>query len=100
MRKELKFIADHFGPVTQLAKQSEEGREVAEATEAFHHSLILEDVPEEIERKRKNMIEEMADAWIMIQQNVYHHSTPEEFEAFVESKIKRTLKRIKDKYYA
>lgn len=100
MRKELKFIADHFGPVTQLAKQSEEGREVAEATEAFHHALILEDDPEEIERKRLHMVEEMADIWIMVQHNIYHHSSPGEFKGFVDSKIKRTIKRIKDKYYA
>lgn len=100
MRKELKFIADHFGPVTQLAKQSEEGREVAEATEAFHHALILDDDPEEIERKRLHMVEEMADIWIMVQHNIYHHSSPGEFKGFVDSKIKRTIKRIKDKYYA
>lgn len=100
MNKELKFVADHFGPVTQLAKQAEEGREVAEATESFHHALILEDDPEEIERKRRSMVEEMADVWIMIQQNIYLHSSPEEFESFVEAKTKRTIKRIKDKYYA
>ena len=99
MNKEIKTIADHFGPVTQLAKQAEEGREVAEATESFHHSLILENDPEEIERKRKSMIEEMADVWIMVRQNIYHHSSPEEFQAFVEAKIKRTLKRIKNGYY-
>lgn len=100
MNSDLKYIADHFGPVTQLAKQAEEGREVAEATEAFHHALILEDDPEEIERKRLHMVEEMADIWIMVQHNIYHHSSPEEFKGFVESKTKRTIKRIKDKYYA
>ena len=100
MKKELKTIADNFGPVTQLSKQVEEGNEMVEATEAFHHALLIEDDPFEIEVKRQHMVEEMADAWIVMQQNIYHHSSPEEFESFVEAKTKRTIKRIKDKYYA
>lgn len=100
MKKELKTIADNFGPVTQLSKQVEEGNEMVEATEAFHHALLIEDDPFEIEVKRQHMIEEMADAWIVIQQNIYFHSSKEEFEDFVNAKVERTLNRIEDGYYA
>lgn len=99
MNKELKSIADHFGPVTQLFKQIEEGGEMVEATEAFHRALVIENDPFEIEAMRQHMIEEMADAWIVMQQNIYHHSDQEEFESFVNGKIKRTLKRIEENYY-
>ena len=99
MNEELKFIADNFGPVTQLAKQVEEGNEMVEATEAFHHALLIEDDPFEIEVKRQHMVEEMADAWIVMQQNIYFHSSTEEFEDFVKAKIERTLERIEDGYY-
>ena len=100
MKKELKTIADHFGPVTQLSKQIEEGNEMVEATEAFHHALLIEDDPFEIEVKRRHMVEEIADAWIVMQQNIYFHSSKEEFEDFVNAKVERTLQRIKDGYYA
>lgn len=100
MNKNLKIIADHFGPVTQLSKQVEEGNEMVEATEAFHHALLIEDDPFEIEVKRQHMIEEMADAWIVMQQNIYFHSSTEEFEDFVNAKVERTLNRIEDGYYA
>ena len=43
-------------------EQVEEGNEMVEATEAFHHALLIEDDPFEIEVKRQHMIEEMADA--------------------------------------
>ena len=100
MKKELKVIADNFGPVTQLSKQVEEGNEMVEATEAFHHALLIEDDPFEIEVKRQHMIEEMADAWIVMQQNIYFHSSKEEFDDFVNAKVERTLNRIEDGYYA
>ena len=100
MKKELKVIADNFGPVTQLMKQVEEGNEMVEATEAFHHALLIEDDPFEIEVKRQHMIEEMADAWIVMQQNIYFHSSKEEFDDFVNAKVERTLNRIEDGYYA
>lgn len=99
MNKQLKTIADNFGPVTQLSKQVEEGNEMVEATEAFHHALLIEDDPFEIEVKRQHMIEEMADAWIVMQQNIYFHSSKKEFEDFVSAKIERTLNRIEDGYY-
>lgn len=93
-------IADYFGPATQLAKQSEESCELTEATDEFHQALIIEDDPEEIERKRVHMIEEMADTWITIQENIYRHSSPEEFKAMVDSKLNRTLDRMDTGYYA
>lgn len=99
MNKELKKIGDHFGPVTQLSKQSEESKELTEATDEFHQALVIEDDPEEIERKRQHMIEEMADTWIMIQQNIRFHSSQEEFDSIVQAKLKRTLKRIDEGFY-
>ena len=99
MNEELKKIGDHFGPVTQLSKQSEESKELTEATDEFHQALVIEDDPEEIERKRQHMIEEMADTWIMIKQNIRFHSSQEEFDSIVQAKLKRTLKRIDEGFY-
>ena len=99
MKKDLDFINDHFGPVTQLYKQSEESGEVKEATDEFIQALIIEDDPEEIERKRKHMVEEMADEWIMLKQNARNHCKPGELKAMIQMKIKRTKERIKNGYY-
>ena len=94
------YIAEHFGPVAQLMKQVEENNESAEATAAFHQALVFEDDPEEIERKRLHMIEEMADVFVVMQSNIHHHSSREEFCRFVKEKTERTIKRIASGYYA
>lgn len=99
MKKDLDFINDHFGPVTQLHKMIEESNELKEASDEFHHALVIEDDPDEIERKRVHMIEEMADTVIMIKQNERNFCKPGELKAMMQMKIKRTKERIKNGYY-
>ena len=99
MNKDLITIADHFGHATQLSKQSEESRELTEATDEYHQCLVIEDDPEELKRKRAHMIEEMADTHIVMQQIIYQENAQAEFDAMVKAKIERTLKRIKEGFY-
>lgn len=99
MKKELKFIADHFGPERQRAKASEEHGEAKEAIDMYRHALKHEDDPIELAYYREHMIEELADAHITRLQVIYHEGAEDEFEAMVQRKIKRTIDRIKDGYY-
>ena len=100
MSNEIRKIADHFGLPSQLNKKVEESLEAAEATAQFHCALMFEDDPEELARKREAMIEEMADEAIMTSQILYFLGAEGEFERMRQKKIERTLKRMKDGYYA
>ena len=99
MNEELKFIADHFGPERQRSKASEEHNEAKEAIDAYRHALKHEDDPLELAYYREHMIEELADAHITRLQVIYQEGAEDEFEAMVQKKIERTLKRIEDGYY-
>lgn len=99
MKKELKFIANHFGPEKQREKAIEESGEYTQALKEYTYALKYEDDPQEIEYRRKHAIEEAADTWITTWHFLHQENAWIEFWGFVKAKIKRTIERIKDGYY-
>ena len=99
MNQKLKQIADHFGPASQLSKLAEESHELWEAAEAYHHALVIEDDPDEIERARAHLIEEMADVFIVAEQVLYQEKANDYLETMLDFKIQRTIDRIEEGYY-
>lgn len=71
-------IANHFGLENQKLKTIEECSELITA----------------ISRNEVgNIIEEIADVYIMLQQLIYLYDSEEEVDEFIESKINRTIER-------
>lgn len=95
----IKFIADHFGHETQRKKAHEEFIEAAESNARWGVVQTFCNDPAYTEQVRKEYVGELADALIMIKQQVYQISDPDEFKAVVDAKIERTLNRIETGYY-
>ena len=93
----VKQIADHFGFEVQTEKTIEE---VAELTVAIKH---MKKIDENCADRMLNFIEELADVKIMVDQLIY--LTEKDAEDYfnvgeaIESKIQRTLKRIRSEEY-
>lgn len=93
----VKQIADHFGFEAQTEKTIEE---VAELTVAIKH---MKKIDENCADRMINFIEELADVKIMVDQLIY--LTEKDAEDYfnvgeaIESKIQRTLKRIRNEEY-
>lgn len=81
MKKGIQIIADHYGKEHQSTKAMEE---LAELIQAVSKS------------ERKAILEEIADACVMIEQLMYFHDISiEEVEAVMDIKIARQIQRIK-----
>lgn len=100
MNEDIKRIANHFGTRNQLEKAVEECGELAEAIHDYLNGIDLEADPVDSARDREHVIEEMADVLILIEELAYLLSARPELWKMRGYKIERTLKRMKDGYYA
>lgn len=82
-------IVEHFGKENQEEKLLEELEELKEELKIN----IKQDTITE------NTISEMADVHILIAQLLLKYDKQEEYNAAVEYKLERTIKRIKEGYY-
>lgn len=99
--EKLKKIALHFGVNNQIEKTKEELKELKEALEEFElYKICPSSNLDGVSKKRKHIIEEIADVYIMLEQIKYIFNIEEENVKEIERcKIDRTLKRIEEKYY-
>lgn len=77
----INMIYEHFGYENQMNKLYEEMIEYKSATD--------------IENER----EEMCDIWVVLTGILFGKEEKENSKKIIDFKIKRTLRRIKDKYY-
>ena len=85
-------IADYYGTGAQIDQTLEE---LAELTIALHHFKKKAKDPICREEIRKNVLEEMADVYIMVNQLLYLMDKEGEMWKWIEYKINRQLERIK-----
>ena len=92
-------IADHFGPENQRYKSIEECNEYIDAVRKLQHAIDLGKPPDVIATLRLNVIEEAADAKLMLDQVIYQLKGESDAKKMRQYKIERTLKRIETNYY-
>ena len=85
-KQQCKQIFEHYGEENQLEKLNEESVELAEAVEEFIFYPSTEN--------REHLAEECADTLIMIQQ--LKEVVGDKVDEFVQYKLNRQLKRIKN----
>ncbi|PNX51338.1 MAG: hypothetical protein BV456_03560 [Thermoplasmata archaeon M8B2D] len=92
MKGKIKKIANHYGFEHQLLKMKEEIEELKTEIDdyIYNYSILHND-----EISAKHLIEEMADSYIMILQNIYLFEAKEDFKNMIEFKLNRQLERIK-----
>ena len=89
-RKKLLFIIDNYGTKNQEDIAIEELAELQKA--------ILKHRRKRSEKRRKAIIDEIADVSVMLEQLKIIYSCHKEVEERVDYKINRQIKRIKKKY--
>lgn len=95
-------IIDHFGYRNQLKKLHEECFEFIEAVDNYEDLLMFVDdaTPHDLALTREFIIEEMGDMLILLTQFIAkYHIDKEELDISMDSKLDRTLDRIKTGYY-
>lgn len=98
-RQDMHKIADHFGPENQRFKSIEECNEYIDAVRKLQHAIDLGEPPDVIATLRLNVIEEAADAKLMLDQVIYQLKGESDAKKMRQYKIERTLKRIETNYY-
>ena len=87
-KEKIKEIVIHYGTKTQRLKAIEELTELAE--------VLIKDINKR-EYHRADVREEVADVQIMLLQlKEIYRFTDEELEKMIDSKIRRTMRRVKD----
>ena len=85
MENKLLTIFNTYGKSHQVSKLLEEVGE-------FIETVINED--------KENMIQEIADCFVMLKQFQYYYGiTDEEIEEVMKYKVERTIKRMENEYY-
>lgn len=87
-KEKIKEIVIHYGTKAQRLKAIEELTELAE--------VLIKDINKR-EYHRAEILEEVADVHIMLLQlKEIYRFTDEELEKMIDSKIRRTMRRVKD----
>ena len=84
LKRDIYFIADHYGTLGQLNKTKEECQELIEAIIGY---LIGQD-------RRAHIAEEIADGRVMLMQREHLLDIEREVEGMMVYKVDRQLKRI------
>lgn len=91
-KNKLLKIIDTFGVKNQLKKFNEECYEFIEAINDYRE--------EETQDNLYHITEEMADVLVLLKQfQAKYKITNNQIDSFIDSKIDRTIKRIKENYY-
>ena len=93
-RGDIRRIVEHFGEEPQIRQAMEE---CAELIVALNKYLRYKDEPRKCLNSKKNVIEEMADVYVMLRQLEYILCENGEIENLSEFKIDRTLKIISER---
>lgn len=84
LKRDIYFIADHYGTLSQLNKTKEECQELIDAIDGYLHK----------QDSRAHIAEEIADVKIMLIQLEYLLHSEYEVEGMMKKKVDRQLKRI------
>lgn len=91
-KNKLLDIIDTFGVKNQLKKFNEECYEFIEAVNDYRI--------EETSNNLYHLTEEMADVLVLLKQfQIKYRITNDQLNSFIDSKINRTIRRIKENYY-
>ena len=95
--KKMKEIADHYGWDSQcqiaIEEMSELTKAICKRQREWSGSLLSESTES---RERTEIIEEIADVWIMLVQLTYLLSADWEVDESINQKIERQLKRMEE----
>ena len=84
LKRDIYFIADHYGTLGQLNKTKEECQELIDAIDGYLHK----------QDSRAHIAEEIADVRVMLMQLEYLLDIEPEVEVMMRYKVDRQLKRI------
>ena len=99
--KNITSIINHFGRNNQLNKAKEELKELKEAIDELQ---VYEQCPvkkeEYFEKKKYNVLQEMADVYVMLEQlQIMMNISDDDINNMIKNKVDRTLFRIQTNYY-